>query len=79
VNAVGSCRPSRSGASAQLEPVPSVEMQVNALAVSPGAISFMNLQDVQSGMKVVKVDNHLRGEPGYALQQVARVSFRSLR
>ena len=33
----------------------------------PGAIAFMVASDVRPGLKVVRVDGHLPGEPGYPL------------
>ena len=45
--------------------VPSVGMQKEALSVFPGAITLVDARDVKPGMKVVKIDGHLPGEPGY--------------
>ena len=55
---------------AQAEPVAlfSNGMQKEAIIAFPGAIALMALQDVKSSMKVVKVDGHLPGEPGYPLR-----------
>jgi hypothetical protein len=52
---------------AESEPVslPSIGMQIEALTVFPGAITLVSAHDVKSGMKVLKVDNHLPGEAGY--------------
>ena len=33
----------------------------------PGAIAFMLASDVRPGLKVLKIDGHLPGEPGYRL------------
>jgi phosphate transport system substrate-binding protein len=54
---------------AQAEPVAlfSNGMQKEALVVYPGAVALVSLQDVKPGMKVVRVDGHLPGEPGYPL------------
>jgi ABC-type phosphate transport system substrate-binding protein len=54
---------------AQAEPVAlfSNGMQKEALAVYPGAVALVSFQDIKPGMKVVKVDGHLPGEPGYPL------------
>ena len=54
---------------AQAEPVAlfSNGMQKEALAVYPGAVALVSFQDVKPRMKVVKVDGHLPGEPGYPL------------
>jgi ABC-type phosphate transport system substrate-binding protein len=38
---------------------------VNAI---PGAIAFVDSRDVRPGAKVIRVDGHLPGEPGYALR-----------
>jgi len=55
---------------AQAEPAAlfSNGMQKEAIMAFPGAIALMALQDVKSTMKVVKVDGHLPGEPGYPLR-----------
>lgn len=34
----------------------------------PGAIAFIDAHDVKPGAKVVRVDGHLPGEPGYPLR-----------
>jgi len=34
----------------------------------PGAIAFVAARDVRSGLKVVRVDGHLPGQPGYPLR-----------
>lgn len=47
--------------------VPSVGMQKEAMVVYSGAISLVDASDVKPGMKVVKIDGHLPGEPGYPL------------
>jgi ABC-type phosphate transport system substrate-binding protein len=54
---------------AQAEPVAlfSNGMQKEAIAAFPGAIALVTLGDVKPGMKVLKVDGHLPGEPGYSL------------
>ena len=54
---------------AQAEPVtlPSNGMQKEAVRAFPGAIVLMARQDVHTDVKVVKVDGHLPGEPGYPL------------
>ena len=38
-----------------------------AVASFSGGIALMNSQDVTPGMKVVRVNKHLPGEPGYPL------------
>jgi ABC-type phosphate transport system substrate-binding protein len=52
---------------AQSEPVAlfSNGMQKEAIAVYPGAVALVSVQDVKAGMKVVRVDGHMPGEPGY--------------
>jgi hypothetical protein len=54
---------------AQFEPVAlfSNTMQREAVAVFPGALALMNVQDVRVGVKVVKVDGLLPGKEGYPL------------
>jgi phosphate transport system substrate-binding protein len=54
---------------AQSEPVAlfSNGMQKEAIGAFPGAIALVTLGDVKPGMKVLKVDGHLPGEPGYLL------------
>jgi ABC-type phosphate transport system substrate-binding protein len=54
---------------AQAEPIAlfSNGMQKEALTAFPGAIAFVNLQDVKPGMKVVRVDGHVPGDAGYPL------------
>jgi ABC-type phosphate transport system substrate-binding protein len=52
---------------AQAEPVAvfSNGMQKEAIVAFPGAIALVDPADVKPGMKVLKVDGHLPGEPGY--------------
>jgi hypothetical protein len=38
-----------------------------AIGAFPGAIALVTLGDVKPGMKVLKVDGLLPGEPGYPL------------
>ena len=54
---------------AQAEPLalPSNGMLKEAVTAFPGAVAFMDTQDVKPGMKVVKVDGHMPGEAGYPL------------
>ena len=53
----------------QAEPVAlfSNGMQRNAIVVYTGSIALVSAQDLRPGMKVVKVDGRLPGEPGYTL------------
>jgi hypothetical protein len=50
--------------------VPSFGMVKEAATVFPGAIALVRAQDVKPGMrlKVIKVEGHMPGEPGYPLQ-----------
>jgi hypothetical protein len=34
----------------------------------PGAIAFVIARDVEPGIKVLRIDGHLPGEPGYPLR-----------
>jgi ABC-type phosphate transport system substrate-binding protein len=45
--------------------LPSNGMQKEALAAFEGGIAFVTASDVKTGMKVLKVDGHLPGEPEY--------------
>lgn len=47
--------------------VPSIGMQIEALSALPGAITLVRAKDVKPGMKMLKIDGHLPGEPGYPL------------
>jgi ABC-type phosphate transport system substrate-binding protein len=57
---------------ADAEPVtlPSFGMTKEATKAFAGSIALVNAQDVKPGMdiKVLKVENHLPGEPGYPIQ-----------
>ena len=52
---------------AQSEPVAlfSNGMQKEAIGIYPGAVALVNVQDVKSGMKMVRVEGHMPGEAGY--------------
>jgi phosphate transport system substrate-binding protein len=52
---------------AQAEPVAlfSNGMQKEAIGTFPGAIALVAPEDVKPGMKLLRVDGHLPGEPGY--------------
>ena len=54
---------------AQFPPVvlPSVGMTREAIVTYPGAIALIEVNDVKPDMKVLKIDSHLPGEPGYPL------------
>jgi hypothetical protein len=43
-------------------------MATELISVIPGAIAFIPQTDVKDGLKVVKIDGHLPGEPGYPLK-----------
>jgi hypothetical protein len=44
------------------------DMANDLVTAVPGAIAFIDAREVRSGAKVVRVDGHLPGEPGYALR-----------
>jgi phosphate transport system substrate-binding protein len=48
--------------------VPSAGMMREAVQAFPGGIGMVDTQSVKPGMKVIKVDGHLPGEPGYPLR-----------
>lgn len=54
---------------AQAEPVtlPSNGMQKEAILAIPGALVLMDSKDVKTPAKVVKINGHLPGEPGYPI------------
>lgn len=54
---------------AQFPPVvlSSVGMTREAIVTYPGAIALIEANDIKPGMKVLKIDSHLPGEPGYPL------------
>jgi len=43
-------------------------MAADLVKVIPGAIAFMAARDVDPGLKVVKIDGHLPGDPQYPLR-----------
>ncbi|HWC15767.1 MAG TPA: hypothetical protein VG498_02085 [Terriglobales bacterium] len=43
-------------------------MTVDLVKNIPGAIAFMSARDVNADLKVVKIDGHLPGDPGYPLR-----------
>jgi hypothetical protein len=55
---------------AQSEPIalPSNGMQREAVVAFPGAVALVDLQDVKTGMKVLRVQGRMPGEAGYALK-----------
>jgi hypothetical protein len=46
----------------------STEMAIDMVSRIPGAIAFIDAQEVGNRLKVVKVDGRLAGEAGYALR-----------
>lgn len=44
------------------------DMANDLVAALPGAIAFIDSKDARPGTKVVRVDGHLPGEPGYPLR-----------
>jgi ABC-type phosphate transport system substrate-binding protein len=55
---------------AQREPLALMSngMQLEAVRADRGGIALINLQDVHQGVKVLKVDGHMPGTPGYGLK-----------
>jgi ABC-type phosphate transport system substrate-binding protein len=55
---------------AQREPlaVMSNGMQLEAVRSDKGGIALISMQDVRPGVKVLKVDGHMPGTPGYLLK-----------
>jgi len=44
------------------------DMANDLVTAVPGAIAFIDAREVRSGAKVVRVEGHLPGEPGYPLR-----------
>jgi ABC-type phosphate transport system substrate-binding protein len=44
------------------------DMQLDLVAAVPGAIAFVDARNVRPGLKVLRIDGHLPGEPGYPLR-----------
>lgn len=44
------------------------DMAAELISVIPGAIAFIPQSDVKDGLKVIKIDGHMPGEPGYPLK-----------
>jgi ABC-type phosphate transport system substrate-binding protein len=44
------------------------DMAKELVSAIPGAIAFISEKDVGDGLKIVKIDGHLPGEPGYPLK-----------
>jgi len=43
-------------------------MQLEAIRTERGGIALIKAQDIRAGVKVLKIDGHLPGTPGYALK-----------
>jgi phosphate transport system substrate-binding protein len=57
----------RGEADAEPPIVPSSGMVREAVLVFPGGIGLIDAQNLKAGMKILKVDGHMPGEPGYPL------------
>jgi phosphate transport system substrate-binding protein len=57
----------RGEADAEPPIVPSSGMVREAVHVFPGGIGLVDAQSLKAGMKILKVDGHMPGEPGYPL------------
>jgi ABC-type phosphate transport system substrate-binding protein len=44
------------------------DMQLELVAAIPGAIAFVDARNVRPGLKVLRIDGRLPGEPGYPLR-----------
>jgi ABC-type phosphate transport system substrate-binding protein len=44
------------------------DMAAQLVSAVPGAIAFIDARDVKPGVKVIRVDGHKPGEPGYPLR-----------
>lgn len=44
------------------------DMQYELVAAIPGAIAFVDARNVRPGLKVLRVDGHLPGDPNYPLR-----------
>ncbi|HKS75556.1 MAG TPA: hypothetical protein VJQ82_20265, partial [Terriglobales bacterium] len=58
----------RAEASSPPKIVYSNDMQLELVAAVPGAIAFVDARNVRPGLKVLRIDGHLPGEPGYPLR-----------
>jgi phosphate transport system substrate-binding protein len=58
----------RAEATAAPKIVYSNDMAKELVSVIPGAIAFIPQNDVSEGLKVVKIDGRMPGEPGYPLK-----------
>jgi ABC-type phosphate transport system substrate-binding protein len=44
------------------------DMQLDLVAAIPGAIGFVDARNVRPGLKVLRIDGHLPGDPAYPLR-----------
>lgn len=44
------------------------DMQLELVAAMPGAIAFVDAKNVRPGLKVLRIDGHLPGDPDYPLR-----------
>src|SRR5690349_19895609 len=58
----------RAEASSPPKIVYSNDMQLELVAAVPGAIAFVDAKNVRPGLKVLRVDGHLPGDPAYPLR-----------
>src|SRR5690242_19357188 len=58
----------RAEASTPPKIVYSMDVQLELVAAVPGAIAFVDAKNVRPGLKVLHIDGHLPGEPGYPLR-----------
>jgi hypothetical protein len=54
---------------AESEPftAPSLGMTLEAIKIFAGAITLIDARELKPGIKVIKLDGHMPGDPGYAL------------
>jgi len=57
----------RGEADAEPLTLPTAGLEEKAVSIFPGAIALLDAGEVKPGMKVLKLNGHLPGEPGYPL------------
>ena len=57
----------RGEADAEPLALPSLSLEEKAVSIFPGAVAFVDAQEVKSGMRLLKLNGHMPGEPGYPL------------
>jgi hypothetical protein len=57
----------RGEADAEPLTLPSLDLEKQALSIFSGGIALMNAREVKPGMRVLNINGHLPGEPGYPL------------